>query len=607
MQKFIISPLFLLSFSPLLQAQPETPETTLSPITVTATRTEKESNLVSTTVIKRADIERLQVNSVEEALRGIAGINISNNGGLGKTTSVFMRGTNSDHVLVLIDDVRVGSATLGTTPFENLPISEIDSIEVVRGAKSSLYGSEALGGVIHIHTRSGANKKFKPVFSVSAGSHDHYRYSAGMSGTVADSWYNLNVTQEQTQGFNATSNTTALDHDGYNNHSGSVRIGHKFSDNLLVEGHALIANGYNEFDGSYQNQSNFNQQVFGGQVKFKATDFWNFTFKAGDSLDLSKNKLNSVYKSYFNTERFSLSAQNDFTLAEHHLLSVGYDFLSDNVKSSDTYDKSQRNNHAGFVQYQGQLDDHQLTLGGRLDHNQQFGDHTTWNVAYGYHFLDAFNLSASYSTAYKAPTFNQLYYPNFGNANLVPERSKNYEVGINGKHDWGQWAVNFYQIDIKDLIIYDPNNNYLPSNISAARIRGMDATASTQLLGFNLQGNLTLLSPENRGDRGTAANAGKILPRRAQETFRLDIDKRIDDFSAGASFRAEGRRFDDPGNKQRIAGFATLDLRAEYTLLKQLTLQAKVNNLLNKQYQTVKGYNTDDLNVFFTLRYTPDI
>jgi vitamin B12 transporter len=607
MQKFIISPLFLLSFSPLIQAQQEIPETTLSPITVTATRTEKESNLVSTTVIKRADIERLQVNSVEEALRGIAGINISNNGGLGKTTSVFMRGTNSDHVLVLIDDVRVGSATLGTTPFENLPISEIDSIEVVRGAKSSLYGSEALGGVIHIHTRSGANKKFKPVFSVSAGSHDHYRYSAGLSGTVADSWYNLNVTQEQTQGFNATSNTKELDHDGYDNHSGSVRVGHKFSDRLLLEGHALIANGYNEFDGSYQNQSNFNQQVFGGQVKFKATDFWNFTFKAGDSLDLTKNKLNSVYKSYFNTERFSLSAQNDFTLAEHHLLSVGYDFLSDNVKSSDTYDKSQRNNHAGFAQYQGQLDDHQLTLGGRLDHNQQFGDHTTWNAAYGYHFLDAFNLSASYSTAYKAPTFNQLYYPNFGNASLMPERSKNYEVGINGKHDWGQWAVNFYQIDIKDLIIFDPNNNYLPSNISAARIRGMDATASTQLLGFNLQGNLTLLSPENRGDRGTAANAGKILPRRAQETFRLDIDKRIADFSAGASFRAEGRRFDDPGNQQRLAGFATLDLRAEYTLLNQLTLQAKVNNLLNKQYQTVKGYNTDDLNVFFTLRYTPDI
>lgn len=604
MQKIIISPLLLLGFSPLLQAQDETPESTLSPITVTATRTEQETNLVSTTVIKRTDIERLQVNSVEEALRGIAGINIANNGGLGKTTSVFMRGTNADHVLVLIDGVRVGSVTLGTTAFENLPISEIDRIEVVRGAKSSLYGSEALGGVIHIHTRSGAKEKFKPVFSVSAGSHDHYRYSGGASGTLEDSWYNLNVTHEQTLGFNAKSKTTEPDHDGYYNHSGSVRVGHKFSDSLLVEGHALIANGYNEFDGN-PNQSNFNQQVFGGQVKLKASDFWHFTFKAGEGIDQSKSKLNAVYKSHFNTERFSLSAQNDFTLAENHLLSVGYDFLSDNVKSSETYDKSQRNNHAGFAQYQGQLDGHLLNLGVRFDHNQQFGDHTTWNAAYGYHFLEAFNLSASYATAYKAPTFNQLYYPNFGNTDLVPERSKNYEVGINGQHNWGQWAVNFYQTDIKELIIYDPNNNYLPSNISASRIRGMDATASTQLFGFSVQGNLSLLSPENRGDKGTGANASKVLPRRAQQIFRLDVDKRFDAFSAGVSFRAEGRRFDDPQNTQRVGGFAMLDLRAEYTLLKQFTLQAKVNNLLNKQYQTAKGYNSDDLNVFFTLRYSP--
>jgi vitamin B12 transporter len=612
--------LLLLSFSTLLQAEvvekSESAETVLSPITVTATRTEKETSLVSTTTIKRADIERLQVNSVEEALRGIAGVNIANNGGMGKTTSIFMRGSNSDHVLVLIDGVRVGSVTLGTTPFENIPINEIDSIEVVRGPKSSLYGSEALGGIIHIHTRSGANKKFKPVLSVSAGSHDHYRYSAGASGTIEDSWYNLNVTHEQTQGFNScdsglSSGCYAIepDHDGYNNHSGSVRVGHKFSDRVLVEGQALITNGYNEYDGSIYsgNQSNFNQQVFGGQVKLKATDFWNFTFKAGDSIDQSKSKYNGEFLDYFNTERFSLSAQNDFTLAENHLLSVGYDFLSDNVKSSQKYAESQRNNHAGFAQYQGQLDEHQLNLGVRFDHNQQFGDHTTWNAAYGYHFLDAFNITASYATAYKAPTFNQLYYPNFGSPDLMPERSKNYEVGINGKHDWGQWAVNFYQNDIKDLIIFDPNNNYLPSNISAARIRGMDATASTQVFGFNVQGNLSLLSPENRGDKGTAANAGKILPRRAQQIFRLDVDRRFDDFSAGASFRAEGRRFDDPANTQRIGGFATLDLRAEYTLLKQLTLQAKVNNILNKQYQTVKGYNTDDLNVFFTLRYTPDI
>jgi vitamin B12 transporter len=600
--------LFLLSFSPLLHAQDDIIET-LSPVTVTATRTEQKTELVSSTVIKRADIERLQVNSVEEALRGIAGVNIVNNGGFGKQTSVFMRGTNSDHVLVLIDGVRVGSVTTGTTAFQDLPISDIDSIDVVRGAKSSLYGSEAIGGVIHIHTRNGANGTFKPVLSVSAGSHNHYRYSVGAGGKDEKSWYNVNLTHEQTQGFNSCDSgvkygcfVKELDHDGFNNHSGSLRLGYQFSDRLLFEFNSLYANGYNEFDGSAQNQERFSQQVIGGQIRFKATDFWNFTLKAGESRDRSKNKLNGVYKSSFNTARLSLSAQNDVTLAENNILSLGYDYLSDEVKSSTQYVQSKRDNHAGFAQYQGQFAEHQLLLGGRFDHNQQFDNHITWNAAYGYRFWEAFTLSASYATAYKAPTFNQLYYPGFGNARLAPEKSKNYETGIRGKHEWGNWAVNFYQIDIQDLIAFD--STFAPKNISTARIRGMDITANTQLLGFTVQGNLSLLNPENK-EKGV--NAGKALPRRAEQIFRLDVDKRLHDFSAGASFRAEGRRFDDLANTRRIGGFATLDLRAEYTLLNQLTLQAKVNNILNKQYQTVAGYNSDDLNVFFTLRYTPNL
>lgn len=609
--------LLLLSFSSLLQAEniekTDPAETTLSPITVTATRTEKETGLVSTTVIKRADIERLQVNTVEEALRGIAGIDITNYGGVGKGTYISMRGTNGSHVLVLIDGIRAGSVTMGQTAFEDIPLNEVESIDVVRGPQSSLYGSEAIGGVIHIHTRAGANKKFKPVLSVSAGTHDHFRYSGGVSGTIEDTWYNLNVTHEQTQGFNSTSNNTEPDHDSYKNHSGSVRLGHKFSDRLIVEGHALIANGFNENDGT-PDQTHFTQEVFGGQVKLKATDFWNFTFKAGEAIDNSRNSKNGLSSfSYVNSERFSLSAQNDFKLADNHLLSLGYDFLSDNAKSANIVGTKQRNNHAGFAQYQGEYDGHQLKLGIRYDHNQQFGSHTTWNAAYGYHFLDAFNFTAAYGTAFRAPTLNDLYWTDAGNTNLVPERSKSYEVGINGKHDWGKWSVNFYQNDIKNMIAWAPVSAgsfiWLPYNISSARIQGMDATLGTQIYGFNVQGNLSLLSPENRGDKNTNANAGKFLPRRAQQIFRLDVDRRFDDFSAGMSFRAENRRWDNAANTaaNRVGGFTTLDLRAEYTLLKSVTLQAKVNNILNKQYQTIKGYNTDDLNFFFTLRYTPDI
>ena len=592
----------------------KTADAELSLITVTATRTTKETNLVSSTVIKRADIERLQVNSVEEALRGIAGINITNSGGLGKQTSVFMRGTNADHVLVLIDGVRIGSVTLGTSAFENIPINEIDSIEVVRGAKSSLYGADAIGGVIHIHTRSGANKKAKPVLSISAGSHNHFRYSGGVSGTVENTWYSLNLTQERTQGFGTTDSLPATDHEGWNNHAGSFRIGHNFSDRWLVEFNALYSTGKNLYQipglpawgiPSVPFASNtYTDEVFGGQVKYKATDFWTITVKSGLSRDLSHDQ---YYNSAFDSSRVSMSAQNDFKIAENHLLSVGYDFLSDDIKTNAAFATNSRTNQAGFAQYQGEYDGHQLNLGIRLDHNSQFGDHTTWNAAYGYNFLEVFNVIASYSTAFKAPAFNQLYYPNFGNPNLAPERAKNYEVGINGKHDWGKWTVNFYENDIKNLIIFDPNHNYLPYNIGVARIKGMDATIGTQWYGFTIQGNLTLLNPRDNGNPATDSNTGNVLPRRAQSIFRLDVDRRFDTFSTGASLRAEGRRWDDPANTQRVGGFATLDLRAEYTLLKQLTLQAKVNNILNKHYQTVSGYNADALNFFFTLRYAPDI
>lgn len=608
MQKLILSPLFLLSFSSLLQAQEQISETTLAPITVTATRTEQDTKLVSTTVIKRADIERLQVNSVEEALRGVAGVNISNSGGLGKTTAVFLRGTNADHVLVLIDGIRAGSATTGTTAFENLPINEIDSIEVIRGPKSSLYGSEALGGIIHIHTRKGANVAFKPTLSASIGSHNHYRYSGGVSGQIESSWYNLNLTHEQTQGFDATDDNATPDNDGYNNHAGSLRLGHKFSDNLSIEAHALYAAGRNEYDISPSNWDNgdefakntYIQQIFGGQIKFKPLDFWNATFKAGESRDRYKDK--SIYAGIFDTKRFSLSWQNDFTLTENQLLTLGYDYLNDMVSSTESYAESERGNHAGFIQYQGQLDQHQLNLAFRDDHNQQFGHHATWNAAYGYSFANDITVSASYGTAYKAPTFNELYYPNFGNDKLRPERSSSYEIGVKGKHDWGSWAINHYWTYINNLIVLD--SNWQPNNINRARIRGLEMMAATHLFGFNVQANLSLLDPQNKS---YDANAGKVLPRRAEQVFRLDVDKRLDDFSIGASFRAEGRRFDDMENSKRIAGFATLDLRAEYTLLKQLTLQAKVNNILNKQYQTVANYNTDDLNLFFTLRYSPNL
>ncbi len=605
--KNISIPLLLLSVSnPIIASETQV----LSPLTITATRTEQATRLVSSVQINRDEIEKFQAKSVEDVLRGIAGINIVNNGGLGKSTSIFLRGTESDHVLVLIDGIRVGSATLGSTAFQHLPINEIESIEVIRGPRSSLYGSEALGGIIHIRTRKGADAIIKPTFSVGIGSNDRYQASVGASGRYENSWYNLNLSHEQTNGFNSCSNalsfgcfTNEPDDDGYRNEAGSIRIGHNFSDWLSLEGHALYSDGDTQFDGSFVNQTDFVQQVFGGQAKIKATDFWNISLRGGESSDRSKNALNGIQQTSFNSKRQSISAQNDFTFLDNQIFTLGYDYLHDEVDSSTDYDESSRYNHAYFSQFQGNYQQHQLILGFRQDFNQQFGRFSTWNAAWGYEFSNSILFSASYGTAYKAPTFNELYFPGFGNSALDPERSRSYEIGLSGPHPWGNWAVNGYLTYIKNLIAFDADI-FAPSNIDQARIFGLELTGDAHIYDFDVRANLSLLNPENQGG---GDNDGNILARRAETIFRLDIDRSWDDFSFGSTINAEGRRFDNSSNSRRIGGFVTLDLRAEYEFFEQIRLQARVNNVLNKNYKTASGYNQDDLNLFFTILFTPDI
>ncbi len=615
MQKLLLSPLVFVGFHSHVFAEENL---SLPPMTVTSTRTQQNSQLISTTLITRQDLVRRQVTTVEEALRGIAGINITNNGGTGKNTSIFLRGTNSDHVLVLIDGIRTGSATTGTTAFQYLPINEIDSIEVVRGPKSSLYGSEALGGIIHIRTRQGAQSAFKPTLTATTGSHDLYGGSAGVSGHYKNTWYNLNISHQETDGFDACLSDSTFgcnpnrannerDSDGFRNLSGSFKLGHKFSDRINMEAHALYSDGNTEFDGGSQNQSDFMQRSFGGQINFQAADFWSMHLKGGESRDKAKSKLNGDYTSHFNTQRISFSAQNDFTLAKDHIFTVGYDYLDDKVKSSTKYSESSRDNHGLYAQYQGQFYNNELILSFRNDQNQQFDHHNTWSAAWGYHY-EELTLSASYATAYKAPTFNDLYWPAnpffSGNPDLSPERSRSYELGLQGEHDWGGWSINGYLTYISDLIAYD-SSTFSNNNLSKARIKGLELTLYSRLFDFDIQSNLTLIKPENLSKD---QNKGNILPRRAQTTFRLDIDRRLyEKFSVGSTLTIEGRRFDNLSNSKRVSGFATLDLRAEYEILDNLVFQAKINNVLNKHYQTIPGYQADNLNLLFNLRYTPDV
>jgi vitamin B12 transporter len=603
-----------LTAGPAFADNPNDPTTVGEPIVDTATRTARtiDDTLASVTVITREEIERRQVASVPEVLRGVAGLGIASNGGLGKTTSVFLRGTNSDHVLVLIDGIRIGSATLGTAAFQDIPIDQIERIEIVRGPRSSLYGSEAIGGVIQIFTRKGGGA-LKPSFSVGGGSHATYKVSGGVSGGGAKGWYNLSASRLATSGFNACDglpfppgggcSTFEPDEDGYTNTSGAVRAGYRFDNGLEFEGHLLHAEGDNEFDGTFVNQSDFVQQVVGGKLRFSPTSNWDVTLLGGRSLDESENFLHGESMSVFDTERDNVSFQNDISLATNHILTLGFDYYNDKVDSTTAFTVTSRGDKAGFAQYQGAFSGHDILLGIRHDDNEQFGERTTGNVAWGYAFGKALRLTASWGTAFKAPTFNQLFFPGFGDPNLRPEESETVEAGVSGKLIAVTWSLNSYYTSIDDLIGFADDPSALfgirAANIDEARIHGLEALASATLWGWDVAANLSWLDPENRGD---GPNKGNLLPRRAQTMFRFDLDRHFGPLQIGATVYGEGRRFDDIENTERLAGYVTVDLRAGIELHKHWILEGRVSNLLDKDYETAHLFNQDDRNFFLTLR-----
>ncbi len=626
MQKCCLSAVAVLLFgaTPTISIANNTQET----VVVTATRTAQtaDESLASVTVINRKDIERQQARSVQDLLRGVPGVSIANNGGPGKNTSVFMRGTNSDHVLVLIDGIRVGSATTGGAAFQNIPVDQIERIEIVRGPRSSLYGSEAIGGVIQIFTRKGSGKGLRQNFSFGGGSYGTYSGSGGLSGNYKDGWFNLNASGIGTNGFNACTGSVSPfagcgadepDRDGYRNVAGSARAGYRFQNGLDIEANYLRSDGKTEFDG-FQNKSEIVQQVFGGAAHFSPVEMWRISLTGGvsdqNSLSFKNNK--DTNRSRFDTRRVSVSLLNNISFGKNNLSTVGFDFQNDHVKTSSDFARTSRYNFAVFGQHQMKIAAHDLLGAVRVDINEQFGSRITGGPSWGYSVTDNLRLTASFGTAFKAPTFNELYFPSFapdlpafGNPDLRPEKSYSAEFGVNGTQHWGNWSLNVYETHIDNLIIGIPNPpgsfNTTAFNIDKARIRGLEAIFSTQIKGWQLNGNLTFLDPENRADRNSG-NRGNVLPRRAKQSYRLDANRTfLDKYVVGAMMLAEGTRFDRVDNVRKLDSYFKFDLRAEYIINQNWRLQGRVENLFNVRYETASFFNQPGRNFFVTIRYQP--
>jgi vitamin B12 transporter len=600
-----------LAAAALLSVMPAAVMAEESPIVVTATRLARtaDETLSSVTVITRDEIERSQAASLPELLQARAGINVATQGGAGKLTALYLRGTNPGHVTVLVDGIRMGSVTAGSVAWEFLPLAQVERIEISRGPHSALYGSEAIGGVIQIFTRRDEGAP-RVGASVGGGRYDSREITADASGSRNNSWYSVRLAREETDGFDAREPTVEFfslidepDKDGYDNTSGTLRLGHRFGDGTELEFHGLHATGNTEYDSSepYANEDDFVQQSLGLTLRTSPGNNNDLTVTLGRSLDeresFRSGEPEQTYR--FDTERRAFSIQDDFYLSDSDTLSIGFDYHDDRVDSTTDYNETSRATRAIFAQYQKIAGRHNLLARIRPLDDEQFGNHTTGNVAWGYQISKQTGFTASYGTAYKAPTFNDLYFPDFmgfptSNPDLDPEESDTIELALNGTTGRLDWDLRAYHTRIDNLIVLD--SNFIPNNLSKARIDGVEASVSGAWLGWSSSVTGTWLDAED-------ADTGNTLPRRAERTLRIDSDRQFGRLGLGASLIAQDSRYDDAANLNKVGGYGALNLRTSWDLSRKLRLQGRIDNALDQDYQLVDTYHTAGRSLFVTLRY----
>jgi vitamin B12 transporter len=470
--------------------------------------------------------------------------------------------------------------------------------------------------VIQVFTRRNTGK-VRPNFRIGVGSDSTREASAGVGGGNARGWFGADVAHTRTDGFNACRGrgpdpgipfdfgagcfTDEPDRDGYRNTSANLRGGYSFTDTLTMEANALRAEGKSEFDGSFTNRSETVQQVIGTKLRYAPSEKVGLQLSLGRNDDKSDDFHDDVQSGYFETRRYVASLQGDFTVAANQLLTAGIDWQDDKVESATDFDVTQRDNLAGFVEYQGRFGAHQLQASVRNDDNEQFGNHTTGSLGYGFGFDNGLKLTASVATGFKAPSFNDLYYPFFGNPDLKPEESESVNLGIARYADSWNWTFNVYQNKVDQLISYDAAI-FLPNNIDEARIRGAEFTVDFTLGGFDIATQLSHTDPRNRS---AGPNHDNLLARRPRNTARIDVDRAFGAFRTGVTFNAAGERYDNLANTDRLGGYSTLDLRLEYAIAPAWTLQAKVGNVFDRDYETVAWYNQAGRTYGLSLRYQP--
>ena len=595
-----------LAFQPLAFSQTLLPDTV---ITASRVMQRAQDALPDVTVITRADIERAQAKDVPSLLQNLAGMEVSQSGGMGGVASLFMRGAESRHALVLVDGLPMNNLNFNLAAFEHLPLNGIERIEVVRGNVSSLYGSSALGGVVQIFTRQNSGASLKGPWLEASGRVGSEGFSSSQfsAGQKWVSGFGVNGSTEtiQSKGFNTINPSqipgTNPDRDGYQRLSNFLKFSQEYESGsvglTLRETRAIVQydNKYGPATQPDESKSILRNATLNATHNASKELQWNVLLgQQEDNLNASL----TAYPFYVNSQSKTSAIGAVWTLWPNHALTSGYENTHQKIASDTVYNVSERTVNSWRLGYQGKLENQQWQLNLRRDQFSDFGDAKTWYAGYAYLLTPALRLKASASTGFMAPTFNDLYYPEGGNPNLRPEQAKSNEVGL--QYTQASWHARITSFVNRYTDLIDNDSNWNRVNVAKAKNQGVEVALAgqRQMPGWGLQQwrlSMTSQDPQNEITH-------QALMRRARTLAQAGITQSLGAWDAGFQIRFSGSRNDELNN---LAAYTLLDLTATHKLSPDLSLNLRVENATNQNYQSIYGYNMPKRGLFIGLRWAP--
>ena len=579
-------------------------------IVVTPTRVPQKlaTPLQHTSVITRADIESSAASDLSMLLRQESGVEIASTGGLGAQSAIRIRGSESDHVLVLIDGVRVNSATTGATAIDQILLDEIERIEIVRGNVSSVYGSEAIGGVVQIFTRRG-HGDMKASGSAALGADNYRKLALAIGGELGDTRVRFGVARTQTDGFSSVRSEFVpapftfapgdVDDDGYRNTTLNLALSHRIQAGHEMGLTAFQARGDIEYDGAFQNHSDQTLTALGLYSENRWLPHWQSRIQYSQGSDDLVSDLDGVAAGRFKTRNRQLGWDNQLDVGQG-VVRLGVEGLWQQLDADAAYSEDARRVASLIAGYLTAIGAHELQLNVRHDDYSDFGGATTGLLGYGYRLSPELRISATLSNAFRAPTFNELYGPFGSNPALDPERARSAEIGLTYSGAYGLARATAFVTRTRDLINFVPPT-WTATNVDRAQNHGIELSWSGRLAGLEVRSALTLQNPEDEA-------TGLGLLRRADRFGSLSLGRQAGAFDWRAEVLASGPHPDVHAttySRVEVPGYAVLNLSLDWNPVRDWKLSGKLVNLLDKDYALVHGYNTQGRAAFVELAYAP--